>query len=59
MKSSTKDKAEGKMHQAKGSIKEATGKILGNRDLEAEGKVENLEGDIQEKVGDAKKTFGK
>jgi uncharacterized protein YjbJ (UPF0337 family) len=59
MKSSTKDKAEGKMHQVKGSIKEATGKIVGNRDLEAEGKVENLEGEIQEKIGDVKKTFGK
>lgn len=59
MKSSTQDKTEGKMRQMKGSIKEATGKIVGNRQMEAEGKVENLEGEIQEKVGDAKKAFGK
>ena len=42
MKPSTKDNAEGKMHQAKGKIKETVGKIVGNDDLEAEGKVENL-----------------
>ena len=49
MKSSTRDNAEGKMHQAKGKIKEAVGKIAGNRDLEAEGKGENLGGKVQEK----------
>jgi uncharacterized protein YjbJ (UPF0337 family) len=59
MKSSTKDKAEGKMHQVKGKIKEAVGKTVGNKDLEAEGKGENLEGKVQEKVGDVKKVGGK
>ena len=51
MKPSTKDNAEGKMHQAKGKIKEIVGKAVGNRDLEAEGKVEKLDGKIQEKLG--------
>ena len=59
MKSSTKDKAEGKMHQVKGKIKEIGGKAVGNEDLEAEGKGENLEGKVQEKVGDVKKVLGK
>ena len=59
MKSSTKDNAEGKMHQVKGKIKETVGKAVGNRDLEAEGKIENLDGKIQEKVGDVKKLVGK
>jgi uncharacterized protein YjbJ (UPF0337 family) len=59
MKSSTKDKAEGKMHQVKGKIKETVGKAVGNEDLEAEGKDENLEGKVQEKVGDVKKVLGK
>ena len=59
MKSSTRDKTEGKMHQVKGAIKEATGKIVGNRELETEGKIENLEGDVQEKVGEVKKAFDK
>jgi uncharacterized protein YjbJ (UPF0337 family) len=59
MKSSTQDKAEGKMHQVKGKIKEAVGKVVGNKDLEAEGTGENLGGKVQEKVGDVKKVVGK
>jgi len=59
MKSSTQDKAEGKMHQVKGKVKETVGKVVGNDDLEAEGKSENLEGKVQEKVGDVKKVGGK
>ena len=59
MKSSTKDRAEAKIHQVKGKIKETVGGIVGNRDLENEGKVEKLEGKVQEKVGDLKKVLGK
>jgi uncharacterized protein YjbJ (UPF0337 family) len=59
MKSSTKDNAEGKMHQVKGKIKETVGKAVGNPDLEAEGKVENFEGQVQEKVGQIKKVLKK
>jgi len=59
MKSSTKDNAEGKMHQVKGAVKEAVGKVVGNRDLETEGKLENLDGKVQEKVGEVKKVLGK
>ena len=59
MKSSTQDNAEGKMHQVKGAIKEAVGKIVGNRDLEAEGKDENLNGKVQEKIGQIKKVLDK
>ncbi|MBF0100668.1 MAG: CsbD family protein [Desulfobacterales bacterium] len=55
MKSSIRDNAEGKMHQAKGKIKEVAGKIVGNRDLEAKGKNENLDGKVQEKIGEFKK----
>ena len=58
MKSSTKDKAQGKMHQVKGKIKETVGKIVGNRDLEAEGKNENLHGEVQEKISRLKKSVG-
>ena len=47
------------MHKVKGSIKEATGKIVGNKDLENEGKDENTEGKVQEKVGEVKKVMGK
>jgi uncharacterized protein YjbJ (UPF0337 family) len=46
MKSSTRDEAEGKLHKV-------------NRDLEAEGKDENLDGKVQEKIGQIKKVVGK
>ncbi len=59
MKSSTRDNVEGKMHQAKGKIKETVGKVVKNRDLEAEGSVENAAGKIQEKIGQLKKVAEK
>jgi uncharacterized protein YjbJ (UPF0337 family) len=59
MKPSTKDNAEGKMHQAKGKIKETVGKAVGDRDLEAAGKLEILDGKIQEKLGQVEKVIGK
>ena len=59
MKPSTKDNAEGKMHQVKGKIKETVGKAVGNDDLEAEGKDENLGGKVQEKIGQVEKVLGK
>jgi uncharacterized protein YjbJ (UPF0337 family) len=59
MKSSTKDNAEGKMHQVKGKIKETVGKVFGNNDLEAEGKVEKLGGKVQENLGKVEKIVGK
>jgi uncharacterized protein YjbJ (UPF0337 family) len=59
MKSSTRDNAEGKMHQVKGKLKEAAGIIIGNDDLEAEGKGEKLEGQVQEKLGQIKKVLDK
>lgn len=59
MKSSGRDKAEGALHQAKGKVKEGIGKALNDRDLEVEGKAENLAGKVQEKKGDVKKVFNK
>jgi uncharacterized protein YjbJ (UPF0337 family) len=59
MKSSIQDNAEGKMHQVKGKIKEITGKVIMNPDLEDEGKDEIFAGKAQEKIGKVKKVFGK
>ena len=59
MKSSNTDKIEGALHEAKGKIKEVTGKIIGNPKLKHEGTVEKVSGKIQRKVGDVKKVFGK
>ncbi len=59
MKSSRQDEAEGKFHEAKGSVKKIAGKVIGNRKLERKGKAENLAGKVQGKVGQIKKVLGK
>lgn len=57
--SSTHDKVEGTFHEAKGKVIEKTGAVLGNKDMEARGKAENVDGQIEHKVGDVKAVFGK
>ncbi|HCX30029.1 MAG TPA: CsbD family protein [Blastocatellia bacterium] len=59
MKSSTTDKIKGGMHEAKGKVKEETGKAIGNPDLRDRGTAERVAGKVQNKVGDVKKVFGK
>jgi len=59
MKSSTKNIAEGKLHQAKGKIKEVVGVAVNNLDLEIEGKSEKATGHVQEKVGQIEKVLEK
>jgi uncharacterized protein YjbJ (UPF0337 family) len=58
MKDSTKDKAEGTLHEAKGAVKEKVGHALNKPNLEAEGNVEKVGGKIQKKVGDIEKAAG-
>ena len=55
MKSSTQDQAEGMFHKAKGKIKEITGKVVMNPELEAEGKDEKVAGKVQEKIGQVRR----
>ena len=59
MKSSTKDQAEGKFHEVKGTVKEIAGKLSDNSELEAEGSGEKIAGKIQGKIGQINKVFGK
>lgn len=59
MKNSTKDQAEGKFHELKGSIKEAAGKLSDNPKLEGEGTGEKIAGKVQGKVGQVEKVLGK
>ena len=59
MKSSTRDKAEGAFHEAKGKVKEMAGKITDNPTLEAKGKAEKIAGKAQEKIGKVKKVLEK
>ena len=47
-----KDQVQGRIDQAKGAIKEAAGKAVGNPSLEVKGNVEKNLGKVQAKVGD-------
>ena len=58
MKSSTKDKVKGTLHEAKGNVKEMAGKITDNPKLEAKGIAEKIAGKAQGKIGEVKKVFG-
>ncbi|MDO1584606.1 CsbD family protein [Rhizobium oryzicola] len=49
-----KNRIEGAARQAKGSLKEAVGKVTGNRELEIEGKADKAAGNAQSAVGKAK-----
>ena len=58
MKSSTKDRAKGRLREAAGKIKEKTGRATRDRDLEDRGTAEKVGGKVQRKVGEVKKVFG-
>lgn len=59
MKSSTRDHAEGTLHEVKGAVKELAGKLSNNPKLKAEGAAEKAAGKTQEKFGQIKKVLGK
>jgi uncharacterized protein YjbJ (UPF0337 family) len=52
-----KDRTAGIGHQVKGSVKEAAGKVTGDKKLEAEGKGEKIGGKVQNAVGGTKDTI--
>jgi uncharacterized protein YjbJ (UPF0337 family) len=49
-----KDQVKGRVEQAKGSIKETTGKVVGNPNLQGEGAVDKAAGKAQANYGDVK-----
>jgi uncharacterized protein YjbJ (UPF0337 family) len=49
-----KDRIEGSAEQAKGAVKEAAGKVLGDKKLETEGKTDKIAGKFQNAVGGVK-----
>jgi len=55
MKPSTRDELEGKLHEAKGKVKEKVGQITNNPHLETEGHGEKVSGKVQKKVGQIEK----
>jgi uncharacterized protein YjbJ (UPF0337 family) len=59
MKPSTENKVVGKIHEAKGAIKEKAGKLTNNPDMEDEGTGEKIAGKVQNKIGQAQKVIEK
>lgn len=49
-----KDRIKGSFEQAKGTVKEAVGKVTGDSKLETEGKADQAAGKIRNAVGGAK-----
>jgi uncharacterized protein YjbJ (UPF0337 family) len=54
-----RDKAEGKFHEMKGTVKDKAGQLTNNPSLEAEGTVENATGKIQGIIGQVEKALQK
>jgi uncharacterized protein YjbJ (UPF0337 family) len=52
-----KDRIVGSAKVAKGNVKEAVGKAVGDTKLEARGKADKIEGKVQNAVGGIKDTF--
>ncbi len=51
-----KDRIEGAATKIGGDIKEAAGKLFGDKKMETEGKVDQAEGKVQNTVGGVKDT---
>jgi uncharacterized protein YjbJ (UPF0337 family) len=59
MKQSSRDQAEGKLHEFKGKVKEKIGRATNNPNLEDEGTDEKVAGKVQKKVGQVERVFEK
>jgi uncharacterized protein YjbJ (UPF0337 family) len=54
-----KEHVKGAAKKAEGTLKEATGKAVGDKSLEMKGKIDKAEGEVRDKVGDAKDAVDK
>jgi uncharacterized protein YjbJ (UPF0337 family) len=59
LKHSTRNKAEGTLHEVKGTLKEVAGELSSDPTLKAECKGEKLAGKVQEKIGQVQRVLGK
>jgi uncharacterized protein YjbJ (UPF0337 family) len=57
MKQSTEDKTAGKLHEVKGTIKQAAGVLTNDPNLEADGRAEKGAGKVQNIVGKVEKVL--
>jgi len=53
-----RDEIEGKFDQAKGKTKETVGRAINDRELENEGKADNLGGKVQDGAGKVRRKVG-
>ncbi|HVL73099.1 MAG TPA: CsbD family protein [Beijerinckiaceae bacterium] len=53
-----KDRVEGAATEARGNVKEASGKVTGDQKLQAEGMLDCIKGRIQNLFGRIKDRFG-
>lgn len=54
-----KDQTKGRVEEVKGKVKEIAGKLSGDKNLEDEGKLQNLKGQVQAGFGDLKEDIKK
>jgi uncharacterized protein YjbJ (UPF0337 family) len=52
-----KEHVKGAADKAKGAMKDAAGKMMGDKKLQAEGKMDKAKGEAREALGDAKDRF--
>ena len=57
MKQSTKDQAQGTVHEVKGAVKQKVGQVIRNPEVEEEGQDEKIAGKVQKKVGQIEKVL--
>lgn len=53
-----KDQIKGAADQATGAVKEAVGKAIGDKKMQADGTVDKVTGKLESAVGGAKQTIG-
>jgi uncharacterized protein YjbJ (UPF0337 family) len=54
-----REHVKGAADKAKGTIKDAAGKLTGDKKLESEGKMDKAKGDLHNAAGDVKDAFRK
>ena len=52
-----KEHVKGAADKAKGAIKDAAGKLTGDKELQSEGKMDKAKGDLHNAAGDVKDAF--
>jgi uncharacterized protein YjbJ (UPF0337 family) len=53
------DQVKGRIKEAEGKTKQVAGKLVGNKDLESKGEIENAVGKVQAGYGDLKNDLKK